>query len=143
MKSLVNFSISTYNPVHTYPAHAIFIMSRGNQFGRVLDEPTVNNYVVVSDNPVHAVVHRAICQALYIGLAYLPCMRGSVIEYVSIHDARALILAACLRWENNLDRVLNISQKIESLDQLEKHYQNLVIKTRELKRAYSRELSKP
>lgn len=43
--------IKTYHPKHTYPHHHFFILSKGNNAGKPLDQPCPNCFVVITNCP--------------------------------------------------------------------------------------------
>lgn len=83
--------IKTFNMKRAYDVNHFFILSKGYNAGKPLENPCPNCFIVLAENPEHKYQLFWVCYGLWKSGAYLPLLCGSVIPFLHIRDASAQI----------------------------------------------------
>ena len=113
----LNFEIKTHRLERTYSLPHFFILNKGLNSGRPLNEPCPNCFVVTTSSEDHRESLFYLCLALKAGKYFSYYLKGSVIPFICIVDARAVIKIALQKnkqqaWELKILKL----QKIEAFE---------------------------
>lgn len=117
-----NFEIKTHSVGRTYSKPHFFILSKGLNSGKPLNQPCPNCFVITthSDNARESLYY--LCLSLKIGRFFGYHLKGSVIPFICISDAKKVIHTALQNYESN-----QWSSKVEKLKKINEYEQNLKI----------------
>jgi len=116
--AMSTFEIKTHRTGRTYSGPHFFILNRGLNSGRPMPEPCPNCFVItVNSNELRESLFY-LCLALKIGKYFSFYLKGSVIPFICIVDARTVIKNALQNkeqqtWDNKILKL----QKIEAFEQ--------------------------
>ena len=104
---------------------AVYVLSRGLNSGKPLENPCPNCYQIVSPNPRQA---KAVARILFESGSLRPFLHGSVIEFVRIDVYRSQFINL---WESlNIEKVSDTLNKLDAIDQ---YLSNLTMQLKKIK----------
>jgi hypothetical protein len=115
-----NFEIKTHSVGRTYNKPHFFILSKGLNSGKPLNKPCPNCFVITTDSEETKESLYYLCLSLKIGRFFGYYLKGSVIPFISISDAKKVIQIALQNYERN-----HWSSKVEKLKKINAFEQNL------------------
>jgi len=118
--TMPNFEIKTHQAGRTYSGPHFFILCKGLNSGRPMPDPCPNCFVVTTNSEDLRESLFYLCLALKTGKYFSFYLKGSVIPFICIADARAVIKNAL---QNNEQQVWD--QKILKLQKIEAFEANL------------------
>lgn len=112
------FEIKTHQTGRTYSGPHFFILCKGLNSGRPMQEPCPNCFVVTTSSKDLRESLFYLCLALKAGKYFSFYLKGSVIPFICIADARAIIKNALQNKEQQAwnHKILKL-QKIEAFEQ--------------------------
>lgn len=115
---MLTFEIKTHRTGRTYSGPHFFILSKGLNSGKPMPEPCPNCYVITTNSEDLRESLFYLCLALKIGKYFSFYLKGSVIPFICIVDARAVIKNALQNKEQQAweMKILKL-QKIEAFEQ--------------------------
>lgn len=115
-----NFEIKTHQPGRTYRKPHFFILNKGLNSGKPLEKPCPNCFVITAQSKESRESLFFLCLSLKIGKYFGYYLKGSVIPFICISDAKSVIKIAL---QNNQKGQLE--QKIEKLKKITAFEENL------------------
>lgn len=112
--------IKTFNLNFPHDTNHFFILSKGYNAGKPMDEPCPNCFIVTAENEEHKYQLFWICYSLWKSGAYLPLLCGSVIPFIHIREASSLIDKAYLKANNNKSKFEKDVAQLQQLIKTEK-----------------------
>ncbi len=113
-----NFEIKTHQIGRTYSGPHFFILNKGLNSGRPMPEPCPNCFVITTNSEDLRKSLFYLCLALKAGKYFSYYLKGSVIPFICIVDARAVIKNALQNKEQQVwDQKILKLQKIEAFEQ--------------------------
>ena len=128
---MLNFEIKTHRVGITYEKPHFFILNKGLNSGKPLQNPCPNCYVITtqSESDKNTLFH--LTMMLQIGGFYKPFLKGSVIPFITIKDC-----SNSLKEGLNSNNLLKSIEKIQLISEQEKTLLELVNKISQLKIFY-------
>jgi len=118
--TMPNFEIRTHLTGRMYSGPHFFILSKGLNSGRPMTEPCPNCFVITASSEDLRESLFYMCLALKAGMYFSFYLKGSVIPFICITDARTVIKNAL---QNNKQQAWD--QKIQKLQKIEAFETNL------------------
>lgn len=121
------FEIKTHRSGRTYNTPHFFILNKGLNSGKPLQKPCPNCFVIttVSEHTRESLYY--LCLSLKIGRFFSYYLKGSVIPFICITDAKKVIHNAL---ENN--QQLHWEKKIEKIKKIDAFEQNLKMQLKKI-----------
>ena len=111
-----NFEIKTHQVGRTYSAPHFFILSKGLNSGRPMVQPCPNCFVITTGSKQTRESLFYLCQSLKIGKYFHYYLKGSVIPFICISDAKKVMHTAL---QNNQEQWNIKVQKLKKIEALE------------------------
>jgi hypothetical protein len=87
--------IKTYHPHIALREHHFFILSKGNNAGKPLDQPCANCFIAYCSSHEDREFFYWLSYALWQAKIYYICLSGSVIPFIHINDVRHCLDRGC------------------------------------------------
>ena len=131
-----NFEIKTHRSGKTYNTPHFFILSKGLNSGKPLDKPCPNCFVITTAaEPTRESLYY-LCLSLKTGKYFSYYLKGSVIPFISISDAKKVINEAL---QNNHEKQWTIKvEKLKKINAFEENLQQQLATIKQLKIALLR-----
>ncbi|MBU3011146.1 hypothetical protein KO506_07010 [Polaribacter vadi] len=120
MTNIDYFEIKTHKLGRTYGKPHFFILNKGLNSGRSMNQPCPNCFVVVSETNAQRELLYYLCLSLQVGRYFKFYIKGSVIPFITIDDARKVINKALLNYEADQWQI-----KVEKLKKITTYEENL------------------
>jgi len=117
---MTTFEIKTHRSGKTYSGPHFFMLNKGLNSGKPMPEPCPNCFVITTNSEDFRESLFYLCLALKVGKYFSFYLKGSVIPFICIVDARAVIKNAL---QNKEQQAWDI--KILKLQKMEAFEQNL------------------
>lgn len=131
-----NFEIKTHQIGRNYNAPHFFILSKGLNSGKPLDKPCPNCFVITTTSKESRESLYYLCLSLKIGQYFSYYLKGSVIPFICISDAKKVINAAL---QNNQEQQWQIKvEKLKKVNALEANLKQQLSAISQLKMALLR-----
>lgn len=116
------FEIKTHQIGRTYTAPHFFILNKGLNSGKPLDEPCPNCFVIIATTKAKRESLYYLCLSLKVGQFFSYYLKGSVIPFIGISDAKKVINTALQnyeeqQWQMKVDKLKKITAFEENLQQ--------------------------
>lgn len=116
------FEIKTHQIGRTYTAPHFFILNKGLNSGKPLDEPCPNCFVVIATTKTQRESLYYLCLSLKVGQFFAYYLKGSVIPFIGISDAKKVINTALQnyeeqQWQMKVEKLKKITAFEENLKQ--------------------------
>jgi len=118
--TMSNFEIKTHRNGRTYNTPHFFILNKGLNSGKPMDQPCPNCFVITTASEETRESLYYLCLSLKIGKFFTYYLKGSVIPFICISDAKKVINAAL---QNNQEQQWTI--KVEKLKKINAFEVNL------------------
>ncbi|UMB60173.1 hypothetical protein MHL31_13940 [Lutibacter sp. A80] len=125
-----NFEIKTHNVGRTYTKPHFFILNKGLNSGKPMEQPCPNCFVITTNSEVSRESLYYLCLSLKIGKFFGYYLKGSVIPFICISDAKNVINTALQnyqeqQWQIKVEKLKkinafeeNLKQQIQAISQL-------------------------
>lgn len=133
MKSL---KILTYNPKNQKSDFEIYVLCKGLNSGKPLDNPCANCFVISCKNTQEMYYLRSLLFGMWKAKAFHPHLIGSVIPFIRIADFRNLISEQIQHLKNKEVTYQKDVQKFKALEQKEPAMYEQLLLISQLKRIY-------
>ena len=131
-----NFEIKTHRIGRNYNAPHFFILSKGLNSGKPLDKPCPNCFVLTTASAESRESLYYLCLSLKIGQYFSYYLKGSVIPFICISDAKKVINTAL---QNNQEQQWQIKvEKLKKVNALEANLKQQLSAISQLKMALLR-----
>jgi len=115
-----NYQIRTHQINRIYNQPHFFILNKGNNSGRPMNEPCPNCFVLTTENDEQREALYYLCQSLQVGEYFKYYIIGSVIPFIRIDDTRKVVNKALLNYEKDQWQL-----RVEKLKKIETFEANL------------------
>lgn len=132
-------TIKTYRPDTKIPPHTYYILNKGKNSGKPLDQPCPNSYMVSCCDPESRNTFYWLCFILWKSNAYYPDLRGSVIDYITIGDFKSRLFKAYSKFSNPAV-IIKASNQMQRFDAKSKQLKSLLLSIEKLKIEYLRSI---
>ena len=119
-RTMRNFEIKTHLVGRAYSKPHFFILNKGLNSGKPLEQPCPNCFVITTQSSASRESLYYLCLSLKIGKYFGYYLKGSVIPFICISDAKSVIKKAL---QNSREQ--NWEQKIEKLKKITAFEDNL------------------
>ena len=131
-----NFEIKTHRSGKTYNTPHFFILSKGLNSGKPLDKPCPNCFVITTAAEPTRESLWYLCLSLKTGKYFSYYLKGSVIPFICISDAKKVINEAL---QNNQEKQWTIKvEKLKKINAFEENLQQQLATIKQLKIALLR-----
>lgn len=125
-----NFEIKTHNVGRTYTKPHFFILNKGLNSGKPMEQPCPNCFVITTNSEVSRESLYYLCLSLKIGKFFGYYLKGSVIPFICISDAKNVINTALQnyqeqQWQIKVEKLkkinafeANLKQQLQTISQL-------------------------
>ncbi|MFT5253696.1 MAG: hypothetical protein ACI87N_002739 [Flavobacteriales bacterium] len=116
------FEIKTHQPGRTYHKSHFFILNKGLNSGKPMNQPCPNCFVITTAaEPTRNSLYY-LCLSLKIGQYFSYYLKGSVIPFICISDAKKVINSAlqnyeAKQWQMKVEKLKKITVFEENLKQ--------------------------
>ena len=116
------FEIKTHQPGRTYHKPHFFILNKGLNSGKPMNQPCPNCFVITTAaEPTRNSLYY-LCLSLKIGEYFSYYLKGSVIPFIGISDAKKVINSAlqnyeAKQWQMKVEKLKKITAFEENLKQ--------------------------
>ncbi len=116
------YEIKTHQPGRTYNTPHFFILNKGLNSGKPMNQPCPNCFVITTQSNEFRESLYYLCLSLKIGKYFAYYLKGSVIPFICITDTRAVIKNALqnyeqMQWESKVEKLKKITAFEENLKQ--------------------------
>ena len=113
-RTMQNFEIKTHLVGRAYSKPHFFILNKGLNSGKPLDQPCPNCFVITAQSSASQESLFYLCLSLKIGKYFGYYLKGSVIPFICISDARSVIETALQnnqqgKWEKKIEKLKKIT----------------------------------
>lgn len=117
---MLNYTMKSHKIGRTYSKPHFFIQNKGLNSGKALNDPIPNCFVVITATEGQRELLYYVCFSLQIGRYFSFYIKGSVIPFITIDDARKVLDKALLnyekdKWELKVEKLLKITSYQENL----------------------------
>jgi hypothetical protein len=125
------FEIKTHRSGRTYNTPHFFILNKGLNSGKPMKEPCPNCFVITTHSEETRETLYYLCLYLKIGRFFVNYLKGSVIPFICISDAKKVINTAL---QNNQEQQWQIKvEKLKKINAFEENLKKQLKKISELK----------
>ena len=116
------FQIKTHQPGRTYTNPHFFMLNKGLNSGKPLEKPCPNCFIIIATTKVKRESLYYLCLSLKIGQFFAYYLKGSVIPFLGISDAKKVINTTlqnyeAQQWEMKVEKLKKITVFEENLRQ--------------------------
>jgi hypothetical protein len=114
------YTLKTYTPGTQQNPDAIYLLNKGLNSGKPLYAPCANCFELIAPNETEKAFLYWLCYGLWQSKAFAYYLRGSVIPFIIISEAKQCINQAAAKATQNLqefERSVKLLQEIERLEQ--------------------------
>ena len=116
------FEIKTHQPGRTYATPHFFILNKGLNSGKPLENPCPNCFVIIATTKAKRESLYYLCLSLKVGQFFAFYLKGSVIPFICISDAKKVIHTAlqnyeAQQWQMKVEKLKKITAFEENLKQ--------------------------
>ena len=116
------FEIKTHQPGRTYATPHFFILNKGLNSGKPLENPCPNCFVIIATTNAKRESLYYLCLSLKVGQFFAYYLKGSVIPFIGISDAKKVIHTAlqnyeAQQWQMKVEKLKKITAFEENLKQ--------------------------
>lgn len=116
------FQIKTHQPGRTYSKPHFFILNKGLNSGKPLEKPCPNCFVISTNSEANRESLYYLCLSLKVGQFFAYYLKGSVIPFIGISDAKKVINTAlqnyeAQQWQMKVEKLKKITAFEENLQQ--------------------------
>lgn len=116
------FQIKTHQVGRTYSNPHFFVLNKGLNSGKPLENPCPNCFVIITTTKAERESLYYLCLALKVGQFFAYYLKGSVIPFIGISDARKVIHTALQnykeqQWQIKVEKLKKITAFEENLKQ--------------------------
>lgn len=115
-----NFEIKTHRSGRAYNTPHFFILSKGLNSGKPMKKPCPNCFVITTVTEETRETLYYLCLSLKIGRFFKYYLKGSVIPFICISDAKKVIQTALQnynidQWSTKIEKLIKVNQFEENL----------------------------
>jgi hypothetical protein len=136
----IPFSIKTHRPGMEYSGVHFFILNKGLNSGKPLDEACPNCYVCECSNEEDKEALYWICFALWQSCQFQPYLIGSVIVYIRIKDFQNLVSDAFTKAQAKPELFEKALILLKTVNEKNHHFEDLAATLKKIKREVARDL---
>ncbi len=127
--------IITYSPDQPRSPFAFFILNKGMNSGKPLENPCPNCFTFNAANQEEKDHYFWLCFGLWQSKSLHPYLTGSVIPFIRLHDLNLVINQASEKAQVNPSAFQKTVEALKILDQQEKNYHRNLLLISEAKKA--------
>jgi len=116
----LKYEIKTHRLGRIYNNPHFYILNKGLNSGRPMNEPCPNCFVVTTESEEQRESLFYLCQSLHIGRYFNYYIKGSVIPFITIDDTRKVLNIALQNYKND-----QWQSKVEKLKKINAYESNL------------------
>ncbi len=116
------FELKTFSPKNQKSQFEFYILNKGKNSGKPLDEPCTNCYVLSTNSEEEKQFFKTLCDGLFKSKSYYNYLKGSVILFVTINDCKSIIKNGLIQANANLPQFKKSVKAIKELEQKERQY---------------------
>ena len=116
----LHYNVKTHKIERTYNKPHFYILNKGLNSGKAMDNPCPNCYVVTTDTKEQRDCLYYLCLSLQTGRYFNYYLKGSVIPFITIDDTRKVLNTALYNYEHQ-----QWALKVEKLKKITAYEENL------------------
>ena len=128
--------ISTYNPKNQKSNFELYVLCKGLNSGKPLDQPCPNCFVIQCKNQQELDMYRNLLFGLWESKAFHQLLVGSVIPFIRIDDFRKIVSQQVQHLQGKEKAFKADVQKVKALELKERQMYEQLLLISELKRIY-------
>lgn len=129
------FQIKTYRESFQSAHPHFFILSKGLNAGKPMDTPCPNSFAIVTPSAEARNFYYWLAYGLWSAQAFTPHLTGSVIPFIRIGDARAVLEAGQLKALKDRSKYLKSLALLQDFEQKSKILEKQIHLVKQVKRA--------
>jgi len=133
-----NFEIKTHRSGRTYNKPHFFILNKGLNSGKPLENPCPNCFVITITTEDERNTLFYLCYSLFLGRYFEPFLKGSVILFITINDCLKLLKRAFEKHISNKSKSINNLKKVLFIEEKENNLKEQLKLINQLKVAFIR-----
>lgn len=138
----LTFSIKTHRPGVEYSGEHFFVLNKGLNSGKPMEEPCPNCYVCECTNKEDKEALYWICFALWQSHQFQQHLIGSVILYIRIKDLFNLVRDAFMKAQSKPELFEKALALLKTVDVKDHQFEDLAATLKKIKREVARDLVK-
>lgn len=136
----LNFSIKTHRPGIVYSGVHFFVLNKGLNSGKPLDEPCPNCYVVECHSEEQKESLYWICFALWQSHRFRQHLIGSVILYIRKKEFFNLVRDSFLKCQSKPELFQKSMILLKTVNEKDHHFQDLAATLKKIKKSLAQDL---
>ncbi|WP_421870183.1 DUF6943 family protein [Marinoscillum sp.] len=130
-----NFQMKTYRDGLINEKPHFFMLSRGNNAGKPLENPCPNCFVIITETLEERNFYFWLAYGLWQAQGFYPHLIGSAISFLRIGDAKAVLLAGAEKAIKDRSKYLKSLALLQDFDKKSKVLEKQVELVKQVKRA--------
>ena len=114
---MITFKLSTYNPVKKYTGAHFFILNKGINCGKPLENPCPNCFVCECQNEEESKQLYWLLFGLWQGKIFHPYLAGSVILFIHLRHVKSILSDAINKMEVMPEKFKSHINKVHKIEQ--------------------------
>ena len=135
-RTMSTYEIKTHRSGRTYNEPHFFILNKGLNSGKPLDQPCPNCFVITTPSEEARESLYYLCLSLKIGRFFKYYLKGSVIPFICINDTRTVLNKALQNYEQQQWKIK--VEKLKKINAFEENLQQQLAAIKQLKIALLR-----
>lgn len=136
----VNFSLQSFNPAKKYAGFHFFVLNKGLNSGKPLNEPCPNCFVIESESEEQKESLYWICFALWQSHRFRQHLIGSVILYIRKKELFNLVRDTFQKAEAKNELFQKSLILLKTVNEKDHNFQDLAASLKKIKREIARDL---
>ena len=132
---MAKFSLKTYSPATKTEMLQFFILNKGKNSGKPLNNPCPNCFVLTTSSEEEKQFFYSLCFGLWKTKSFEIYLKGSVIPFITINDCKQVLIIGLEQANTNLTGFKKSVKALEILEQQEKKYLETLQLINDAKRA--------
>ena len=127
--------VQTYSPKNEVSQHSFFILCKGLNSGKPLEQPTANCFVMSCESEAEMKRYYWLCFGLWQSKAFHPHLCGSVIPFLRIDDFKTALKEQAEAVSKNQYAFVKDVHKVKLIERKEKQMKEYLLLLADVKRA--------
>jgi hypothetical protein len=140
MSSNSNFSLQSFNPAKKYAGFHFFVLNKGQNSGKPLDEACPNCFVIECDSEEQKESLYWICFALWQSHRFRQHLIGSVILYIRKKEMYNLVRDTFQKAQAKNELFQKSLILLKTVNEKDHHFEDLAATLKKIKREVARDL---
>jgi hypothetical protein len=130
----MQIQVKCHRPNRTYPTPHFFILSKGKNAGKPLQQPCPNCFVMLANNEVQRDQLYWLCFGLWQTGYFWQFLVGSVVPFIHVEDLRDTLRRFWIKMYNNPENFLKAVKALNDILTLQKNLDKQLLNIHRLKK---------